>query len=131
MDIFQEFATDELAEVEGAWFPLDKTSRVKVARANNTAYLKVLRQRLDNTTVDLDGTTKADEAAAQELFISIMAETILLGWEGLSFKGTDLPYSAANAVTLLNVKDFRKKVSGFSESFDAFRAKAETALGNA
>ena len=131
MDIFSAFATDETAEVEGRWFPISKTAKLLVARAGNADYLALLRKRLDASGIDLTGATKEDDAAAEVLFIDVMASTILKGWEGVSFKGEVLPYSVANARTLLGVKDFRKKVSGFSDTVEAFRLKADEALGNA
>lgn len=131
MDIFSEFATDPKTEVEGAWFPLDKTTKVLVARANNEDYLTMLRKRLESAGIDLTSASKEDDLAAEALFIDCMAETILKGWSGVTFKGTaEFPYSVTNARTLLAVKDFRKKISGFSESFDAFKVKTEAALGN-
>ncbi|MBT2321291.1 hypothetical protein J7E62_02820 [Variovorax paradoxus] len=130
MDIFDNFATDEKKEIEGAWFPLSKTAKVLVARGGNENYLQILRKKLEASGIDLAGTTKEDEKAAEAVFIDAMATTILVGWEGLSFQGESLPYSTENARKLLAVKDFRKKVSAFSENFGAFKAKAERELGN-
>lgn len=131
MDIFDNFATDEKKELEGAWFPLSKSARVLIARAGNENYVHVLRKKLEASGIDLGGTTKEDEQAAEIVFVDVMANTILLGWEGLTFKGEPLPYSIENARKLLAVKDFRKKVSGFADNFEAFKAKAEKDLGNA
>jgi len=62
--------------------------------------------------------------------IDVMAETILLGWSGVSFKGVDMPYTLDNAKTLLAVKDFRKHVAGLADQMDAYKVKAEIATGN-
>lgn len=130
MDIFATFATDEKLEVEGRWFDLSKTAKVRVARSGNPLYIKRLRKKLDENRIDLD--SQGDEAneVAEKLMVDVMADTILLGWEGLEFRGKPMEYSPLNARLLLQVKDFRKKVSGFSESFEAFKVKAQEELGN-
>jgi hypothetical protein len=131
MDIFNTFATDEKKEIEGAWFPLSKTAKVLVARSGNENYVHMLRKKLEASGIDLQGTTKEDEQAAEKVFIDVMASTILLGWEGLEFQGPPIPYSTENARTLLGVKEFRRKISGFADNFEAFKVKVEKDLGNA
>lgn len=131
MDVFASFATDEKKEVEGHWFPLSKDAKVLVARAGNANYLKALRKKLEESKLDLDSQDEAANEVAEGVIIEVMARTILVGWEGLSFKGKTMPYSAINAKTLLQVKDFRRKVEAFSNTFDAFKVKSEAELGNA
>lgn len=131
MDIFATFATDEKAEQEGAWFPLGKDCKVLVARAGNPAYTSALRKALEKSQIDLESGGPDADHLAENLMIDVMANTILLGWEGLSFKGKSVEHTTEMAKTMLKVKDFRKKISGFSDNFEAFRVKAETAQGNA
>lgn len=130
MDIFESFATDEKLEIEGAWFPLSKTAKVLVARSGNENYIEALRRKLDASGIDLTSKAKEDEAAAEAVFIDVMAETLLLGWQGITRQGEPVPYSKDAARAYLAVKDFRKKVVAFSENFEAFRLKAEKQLGN-
>ena len=130
MDIFASFATDESLEVEGKWFNLSKTARVKVARAGNPNYVKRLRKKLDENRIDLESQGEEANDLAEKVMIDVMADTILLGWEDIQFQGKPMGYSPLNARLLLKVKDFRKKVSGFSESFEAFKVKQEEELGN-
>lgn len=131
MDIFSAFATDEKVELDGAWFNLSKTAKVRVARAGNPNYLDLMRRKLEASGVDVEGTSKEDEEAAEAVVIEVMASTILLDWQGLEFKGSPMTYSHENARTLLAIKDFRVKVLGFARSFEAFKVKAEGAQGNA
>lgn len=130
MDIFSTFATDEKAENEGHWFSLGKTSKVLVARAGNPDYTSALRKALEKNQIDLEGGGADADHLAEALMVDVMAATVLLGWKGLSFKGKDVEHSVEMAKTLLRVKDFRKKISGFSDNFEAFRVKAETEQGN-
>lgn len=131
MDIFYAFATDAALETQGTWFNLSKDTKLKIARAGNTEYVNLLRKKLEDSRIDLDSKDDESNARAEKMMIEVMADTILLGWEGLSYQGSPLEYNKANAIKLLQHKDFRRKVTGFSESFEAFRVKQEQELGNA
>lgn len=131
MDIFATFASDEKAELEGQWFPLSKTAKVLVARSGNTNYVAALRKTLEKNQMDLNSGGPEAEQLAEQALIDVMSSTILLGWEDLSFQGKSVSYSVEMAKTMLRVKDFRKKVSGFADSFEAFRVKADVEQGNA
>lgn len=131
MDIFAQFATDEKLEVEGKWFPLSKTARVLVARAGNPNYTAALRKELEKNQLDLETSGPEADHLAEQVMVNVIASTVLLGWEGLSFQGKSVSHSIEMARTMLRVKDFRKKITGFSESFAAFKVKAEEDQGNA
>lgn len=128
MDIIATFTTDEKLEAEGKWFPLSKTAKVLVARSGNDKYMSVLRQKMKEAQIDLSAGEEA-EKLAEDVLIDVMAETLLLGWEGITQDGKPVPYSREQARTYLRIKDFRKKIAGFSDNFEAFRAKAEVEQG--
>ena len=130
MDIFAAFATDTKLEVEGKWFPLSKTASVLVARAGNPNYVAALRKSLEKNQLDLESTGPEADHLAEQVMVDVIAGTILLGWKDLSFQGKALDHSVANAKQLLQIKDFRKKITGFSESFAAFKVKADEDQGN-
>lgn len=130
MDIFATFATDEVAESEGRWFPLSKKAKVLVARTGNPNYIKALRQRMKDNQIDPEDNSDENEKLVTSLVVDTMAETILLGWKGLEYKGKALEYSKENAVTLLEVKDFRKRIGNIADSAESFRLKDEEEAGN-
>ena len=130
MDIFATFATDEVAESEGRWFPLSKKAKVLVARTGNPNYIKALRQRMKDNQIDPEDNSDENEKLVTSLDVDTMAETILLGWKGLEYKGKALEYSKENAVTLLEVKDFRKRIGNIADSAESFRLKDEEEAGN-
>jgi len=131
MDIFSSFATDEVAESEGRWFPLDKTAKVLVARAGNPNYLKALRQKMRDNQIDTEDTSDENDKLVTSLIVETMAETVLLGWSGdVKFKGQPMEYSRANAITLLSLKGFRKRISDIADKAESFRIKEEEAQGN-
>ena len=131
MDIFDTYATNEVDEVEGRWFPLDKKTKVLVARIPNPNYLKALRQHMKDAQVDTEDNSEENEKLVSDLIVETMAETILLGWKDLKFKGEDLPFSRANAKKMLEFKGFRDRVSGIANKLESFRVKDEAEQGNA
>ena len=90
-----------------------------------------LRKKLDENRLDLDSKDDESNELAEKLISDVMAETILLDWEGLEFRGKPMTYSSFNARLLLQIKDFRKKIGALSESFEAFKVKEEAEQGNA
>jgi len=131
MDIFNTYATDEVAEVEGRWFPLDKKTKVLVARTGNPNYLKAIRQRMKDAQIDTEDSSEENEKLVSDLIVETMAETILLGWKGVTLKGEELTYSKANAIRALSIKGFRTRISGIADKLESFRIKEEEELGNA
>lgn len=130
MDIIATFATDEKLEAEGKWFPLSKTAKVLVARSGNDNYLAALRKKMKEVQLDLSAGEEA-EKLADEVLIDVMAETLLLGWKGITEGGREVPYSRDQARTYLRIKDFRKKIAALADNFEAFRVQAEAEQGNA
>jgi len=130
LDIFAQYATDEGLENNGTWFPIGKKSRLLIARAGNRAYGKELTRQVELNRVALDVGDDSADALSEQIMISVLAKTILLGWENISFKGETLSYSEENARVLLKVKDFRKQVVTFAENLQSFKVKEEVEQGN-
>jgi hypothetical protein len=131
MDIFNTYATDEVAEVEGRWQKIGKDAKVLVARTGNARYQKEFRKALERHEGDLGTGSEEADKLAEEILIEVMAKTILLGWEGLSYQGQTVEYSVDMAKTLLRVKDFRKRVMAIADNLENFKIQAEVAQGNA
>lgn len=131
MDILSSFATDETLEVQGKAFPLSKDAKVLVARSGNPKYVALLRKKMAEAQIDLASGEEADEIA-ETILNEVMAETILLGWTGITEgpNKTPVPYSVAKAREYLKVKDFRRKISALSENFEAYKVKAEAEQKN-
>lgn len=124
MDIFTSYATDEKAEVDGSWQKLGDTEFL-IARANNRNYVRALTAAVEKHQLDLDRQdTKADKLS-DDIMAGVMADTILLGWGEVKYKGNVLPYNKENAKLVLQHKDFRREVARLAENMDAYRAKME------
>jgi len=131
LDIFARFATDETLEENGTWFPIGGGARVLVARSGNRKYAKLLTREVERNKKALDLNDDAADKLSEEIVIGVIAETILLGWEDVTFKGKALEYSVANAKKLLALKDFRKTVAQFADDVSAFKFKETEEQGKA
>ena len=131
LDIFAQFATDETLEENGTWFPIGGGARVLVARSGNRKYAKLLTKEVERNKKALDLNDDAADKLSEEIMISVLAETILLGWEDISFKGEVLEYNVANAKKLLALKDFRKAIAQFADDVSAFKFKETEEQGKA
>lgn len=128
MDIFTEYATNDTLENDGTWMELGD-AKFLIARAGNKKYTRKLTKAVNRHQKLLDRKDDAADKLSDEIMIDTIAETVLLGWEGVSFKGAVMPYSVDNAKTLLGVKDFRRQIMGLSEDFDSFKAVMEKESG--
>jgi hypothetical protein len=131
LDIFAQFATDETLEENGTWFPIGGGARVLVARSGNRKYGKMLSKEVERNKKALDLNDDAADKLSEEIMIAVIAETILLGWEDVVFKGQALEYSVPNARKLLAIKDFRKMVGQFADDVSAYKFKETEEQGKA
>ena len=130
LDVFAQYATDETAELEGVWIP-HGDAKFLIARSGNRHYGKELSRLVEQNKVLLDAKDDAADKLSEQIMIDVLASTILLGWEGVGFKGQPLTYTKENAMMLLGVKDFRRKVVEWSDDLTHFKAKlVEDQAGN-
>lgn len=130
MDIFTSYATDPLKEQNGVWQQVGD-ARFLVARSGNRENVRLLRTLVEKHQQDLDSSDKAlAEKVNDDVTIQVLAQTILLGWEGVTYQGQAFPYSRENAAKALQHRDFRIMIAGLSDSIDAYRMKEEVAQGN-
>lgn len=124
MDIFAAYATDETKEQEGSWVEIGD-SEFLVARSGNRKYSRMLGRLVEKNQKALDMRDEAADKLSDRLMVEVLAATILLGWENVSFQGKVLEYNKANAEKLLAIKDFRREIMKRADDFDAFKVVAE------
>jgi len=134
MDVFTQYATDEVKEAEGVWDCLGRDDDPKapallIARSGNKKYTKMITQQVEKHQRELDLKNDAADELSDQLMIEVMARTILLGWKNLEFKGQPLEVSIENAKLLLSVKDFRKLVARKSDDIERYRVAHEVEQG--
>ena len=128
IDLFSPFATDTNAEEQGTYTVLPGCGDTEflIARENNPTYNRLLTKLLKQNKVKLDSKGPEAEKVAEGLMVEVMSKSVLLGWKGnILFKGVETPYSRDAAVQLLQIKDFRNKVSDVARDMETFRAVKE------
>lgn len=126
MDLFKTFKTDEGKEQGGAWVDLDDgTSRLKIARMNNPRYREAQQRKLHRYKMAARSKVVPDDVWAG-ILNELIAETILVDWEGLTRDGEPYPYSIENAkAALTELKDFREMVLGFADDMANFKEELD------
>lgn len=124
MDIFAAFATNTVAETEGVWVDIGD-SKFLVARSGNTAYTKLLTKLYERNRKALELKDDNADALNESLMNEVLAQTILLGWQNVQFKGEELQYNQENAIMLLGIKDFRRQILTAADDFEAYKVKQE------
>jgi hypothetical protein len=128
---FSNFATDLDLEENGVWVDLGEGTRLRLARVNNPAYKKVMREKLKPYR------TQAARAGISEekwktMTCEVLAKTVLLDWEGWEDeKGKNVPYSEKNAFDMLfGLKDFRSLVVELADQQATFALEIQEEAGN-
>lgn len=118
-------------ESEGVWHDFGHGARVKVARTNNPAFNSFVRKNYKANRAALQQDDDVSAELSEAMMINAYAHTILKDFEGFALNSEPLPFSVANAKTLLEIRDFRDRIKDLAESADNFRAQAEeAAVGN-
>ena len=132
--IFDLFATDQKAEAEGIVHTVSPGISFTLARAGgaNARYTKLLAAKIRPHTRQLnDGTIDLD--LANGLMIEAFAETVLLGWKGITdVEGNEMPFNVENAVALFKqLPDLFEDLREFASKSANFRTQEITdVVGN-
>jgi len=125
-DVFYEYATSEVKEA-GVEIKLGDGAYITVARDKNPRYTKKVQDNYLRHRFVLDAGGEPAIALDKLLMEQTIAETILVGFRGIYFKGELLEYSTSNALLLLSLPDFKKRVIAESERFENYRVDQEVA----
>jgi len=119
------FRTDKSLEKEGIILDYGDF-KIKVARAGgaNAAFQKALTAKVRPYKRQLDAGTIPDDVA-EKLFLDVYAESVVLGWEGVTDEnGKPLPFSKENAVKLFtDLPDLFRDVQNQAAAISNFRAE--------
>ncbi len=118
MDILKAFSTDKELENSGVWVDIGDGTILCVARMYNDRYNELLRGAIQpHKRKELT----SDESI--EIMIDVEARAILVGWEGVTENGEDVPYSVEKVKEYLRLRDFRKKILEIANSMEAYKAQ--------
>lgn len=92
---------DTTKETEGVWFDYEEGIRFKIAKWENPNWaLKMLVLMKPYQQRQQRG-KQIEETVYLDIMNKVMAETIILDWEGLKDGDEDFKYSTKNALTML------------------------------
>lgn len=104
----RRFAWNKELETQGVWREIeDGAAKLKIARFNNPDHVSTLQKlRLEHEEELRNPDTEEAQKLTLELSTRAMAQSVLVGWEGiLDEEGKELPYSAEAAFELLTELD--------------------------
>lgn len=112
-DIFTMFAVDKQKVLEGVEYTIGGTT-FKIARAGNTNFngeFQVgIAGLLEKFPSEEAQKTQEYKDAAREIWLSSLANHILVGWDQVMYQGEVLAYSYENAKKLLAHDDFAEAI---------------------
>ena len=122
-DLLKRFGVSLQAEREGVWHELGSGLRVKLARWGNPRFTKRFEELVSPHRADIEaGTLDADVDA--QVMAKVMAETILLDWDGVEMDGKVVKYTTVDAEELLkreDLRDFRAEVQKRAQKIEKYR----------
>ena len=126
VDLYTAMAIDLDAEEKGRWYNnflpgLD----LLVARHNNPAYQRMFSKLLEEAQLRAreEGTGELESDETEGILVQCMAQTILVGWRGMRYKGEDIEYTPEMALTILatpEMREFRDRIWVWSQRLDNF-----------
>lgn len=123
----QDFKTDQKLELEGTWVPIDPETKLLIARANNKNYMNSLQRQIkENGYTHAARTGKVPSEIMGKFAVRAIAETVLLGWEGLKDGKKTPKYSVDEAERLMNESpDFLSYVVSLANDITNFQEAVE------
>ncbi len=127
LDVFQKFAVNLDAEVNGVWRTLHGADFL-IARSGNKNFSTAMTETYDQNEKKLKEGGKAADELADKLMCGVIADTLVLGWKNVGFKGEVLAYSRANVIKLLSppeMRDFRAALLNLADDAEQYRLHQE------
>lgn len=129
MSLYKQFKMSPRHETEGVTLDFGDGGKWKIARAggSNKTYLKAIEKlsRKYGRQIELGC---LPESKASALMISIYAESVVLGFEGVTDEsGQPLPYSKENVIKVLtDLPDFFMAIKREATNLALFREEIDT-----
>lgn len=103
MNLYQLFQTDQQHEQQGIVLDYGAAGKIRIARAggSNAKFSRIFGERFKPYRRQFDNGT-LDDGIANKVMLEVYADTVILGWEGVSGpEGRPLEYTRANVIQLL------------------------------
>ncbi len=122
MNLYKQFKTREQAELDGVWVQISPTARLKIARSNNPRHQASIKRLSHPYLKPGMRSTDIPDDTWEQITREAAAETILVDWDGIvDVTEQPLPYSKAEAMKVLALKDFAEVVFRIANSMEHYR----------
>lgn len=124
MDL-QSLYTDHDKEVAGAWVRLDEDTELKIARLYNERFLQRYNELVKpGEVLANDNTLAISSERADNIMGTLIADSILLDWRGLTQGGEPIEYSKEKVIEIWTddrCREFRRIVMEASQNLENYR----------
>ena len=125
-DLLALFGTDITRETEGVWNTLAPGVRVKIARWDNPRMQRALEREMEPFRDQIDaGTLDPDDD--RKIIANVMAEAIVMDWEGVEVDGEEIPCKKEDVAKVLadpRLRDFMAQIQLRAKQAEKYRLKA-------
>jgi polyhydroxyalkanoate synthesis regulator phasin len=125
MDLTSKYGTDLALEEDGEWVDYGDGVKVKVARWGNQSFMKRMEALQKPHRYMIDRGSLPPETD-KKIVDTLIAEAIIIDWEGVELDGKKLPHTIDNALTVLareDLKDFRRDIVTAAQAVETYRVK--------
>lgn len=127
MNLYKTYKTNDSLEKEGTLIEVAEGVKMRIARAggNNTRYGKLLGERMKPHRRQMENGT-LDDKVADRIIYEIYADTVILGWEGVTDQNDKpLEYTRENCIKLLtDLPDLFREIQEHATKLENFRQAA-------
>jgi hypothetical protein len=134
MDLFAKYATDKKLEQEGLNYVINDgeescTLRIGRAGGSNLRFATLSQKLLAEAEKTYRKKDSIPASVMREITIRVFAETVLLGWEGITDQdGNEVPYSKEAALKFLRCQDMLEDVSKIAGDREFFLLKPKNVV---
>ena len=122
MDL-KHYRIDPEKEAKGVWIDDGDGGRLLIASGTNGKYKKALRKRLGAVPSHI---LKANPALQEKIIGEVLAEHVLLSWEGITNDGETFEPTLENRKRAMCMEHFREFVAGHSMDISHFQSEGDT-----
>lgn len=97
---FKKTPEQEEKEIQGVWLEITGGAKLLIARAGNEEYVKRYN-RIPTAVRNMIEQGRVSNENAEPVLAALIADTVLLNWEGLTDDGEEIVYSKDKAIEMI------------------------------
>lgn len=123
-DLDKVFGTDKALEEQGAWIEFLPGVRFKIARNTTARFKQRIHAAYRPYQVLMNSGEGLPAAVEPKVNSEVIADTLLMAWEGVTFRGEAVPFERTRVIALLmELPDLRNWIWQQADSAANYRRK--------